>query len=38
MANAPLWPVRGALDGGGPGEESEVSSPGSRGFRGSAER
>ena len=26
MANAPLWPVQGALDGGGLGEESEVSS------------
>lgn len=26
MANAPLWPVREALDGVGLGEESEVSS------------
>lgn len=30
----PLWPVRGALDGGGLGEESEVSSARAQGVQG----
>lgn len=34
MANAPLWPGRVALDGGGLGEESEVSSARAQGVQG----